>query len=235
MADIDRLKRELNAEIQHRREVEKQEEASRSVIGSLSAENANLIQAKEVDCAMLKRRDRMVYELRADLTAERKKRVTAEDMAKEESTRRDQIQITSAREIGRAMEVAKHATGHAEVLERSHKQLGTDYRQRAETFARDLRRLEEERNGERVKLKRLDVVVEQMGQELEQSSKTNAKMAEILESYKEESERRIGVLQREALQRDAEESKLKVEVQRVVGEARWLLNAGKLGVTRDAR
>ncbi|KAI9719187.1 MAG: hypothetical protein M1828_006280 [Chrysothrix sp. TS-e1954] len=233
MADIDRLKRELNAEIQHRQEIEKQEEASKTVIRSVSAENSNLLQAKEVDAAMLKRRDRLVEELRDDLSAEKMRRSQAEEAGKVASQKAEDIRVESARELGWAREMAKHATTHADVLQQSHKQLSTEYRQRVGTLSLDLQTLTAERNKEAEKLRRLDVVVEQMEQELSRKNKINVETDKIWQAYREESEQRIQKLEADDVKRREGEAQLRVETERVIGEARWLLQAGRLAVDRE--
>ncbi|KAB8356607.1 hypothetical protein FH972_024189 [Carpinus fangiana] len=228
MADIDRLKRELNAEIQHRLDVEKREATNRAMVDALRAENANLQQAKEVDAAVLKRRDRMIEDLRNELEQERRRRERAEESAKTAARERDDEIAGRRKEVQEAREVAKHASGHAEVLEQSHRQLGAEYRQRCETFARDLTALTTERDDEASKVKRLDVVVEQLSQEVERARRLNGRMSETLEEYVDESEKRIDAWRRDASEQRARCCQIEKEAERVVGEARWLINAGKI-------
>ena len=227
MADIDKLKRELNAEVLHRQELEKREDAARSAVTTLRAENANLTQSKEVDATMLKRRDRVISDLKTELDGERARREQAEQSASLSAQQRDEAVDDCHKQTGEAREVAKHAVGHAEVLEQSHKQLRAEYRQRVESMKTDLQRMEQDREDEQQKVKRLDVVVEQMGHDLDRAVKANSKMEESLREYKEDSERRIGLLQKLAGDRDAAEAALREETERVVGEARWLINLGK--------
>lgn len=227
MADIDKLKRELNAEFLHRQEIEKRDDLSRSTIEGLKAENANLQQAKEIDAAVLRRRDRKIEDLKADLETERAKRTQAEEAAKQASAQRDEVIANSRRELSEARELAKHATSHADVLEQSHKQLGTEYRQRTETFANDLQRLTEDRDDERKKVKRLDVVVDHLRQEVDRTSKLNTQMNATFEAYKEGAKSQIETLKESARKREAADAALREETERVVGEARWLINVTK--------
>lgn len=229
MADIDRLKRELNAEIQHRLDVEKREATNRATVDALRAENANLQQAKEVDAAVLKRRDRMIEDLRTELDQERRRRERAEESAKNAARERDEEIAGRRQEVQEAREIAKHATGHAEVLEQSHRQLGTEYRQRCETFAKDLGQMTTERDDEARKVKRLDVVVEQLSQEVEKAKRLNGRMSETMEEYVGQSEKRIDAWRAEATAQRTRCGKLEEEAERVVGEARWLINSSKIG------
>lgn len=227
MADIDKLKRELNAEVQRRQELEKREEATRSAAINLRAENANLAQAKEVDATMLKRRDRMVAELKRELDSEKTRREQAERNATAAAQELDEAQGDCRRQIGEAREMSKHASGHAEVLEQSHRQLRTEYKQRVGSMTKDLQKMEQEREEEKQRVRRLDVVVEQLSHDLERATKASSKMEEFLREYKADSESRMATLQRQAEERDATEAAQREEVERVMGEARWLINLNK--------
>lgn len=227
MADIDKLKRELNTEISHRQEIEKREGMGKSVLEALRTENEHLTQAKEIDATVLKRRDRKIEEMRVEVEGERERRLRAEETAREAVREREEAVEAATREVGEARERAGLASGHAEVLGRSHRQLGVEYRQRAQRFTKDLQKVEEEREEERQKMKRLDVVVEQLRQEIERSSKINGSMGKSFEAYKEDCEGRIQRLRAEAKARDTDNAALREEAQRVVGEARWLIKLGK--------
>jgi len=227
MADIDKLKRELNAEISHRQEIEKREEMGKSALEALRLGNEHLTQGNEIDATVLKRRDRKIEEMRVEVEGERERRLRAEESAREAVREREEAVEAAIREVGEAREKAGLASGHAEVLGRSHMQLGVEYWQRAERFTKDLQRVEEEREEERQKMKRLDVVVEQLRQEIERSSKINGTMGKSFEAYKEDCEVRIKRLQAQATGRDAEDVALREETQRVVGEAKWLISLGK--------
>lgn len=233
MADIDKMKRELNAEIQHREEIERRGGADRSTITALRTENENLQQAKEVDAAMLRRRDRMVDELKADLDGERNRRKMFEDSHREMTRQRDEAIIKGERDVSKAEDIAKHATSHADVLGQSHKQLSAEYRQRTETLAKDLRNLTNERNDERGKVQRLDVVVEQIAQELDRAGKVNERLTDLFASHKEESDRKLKDMQDELDGNEKSEKALLIEAERVVGEARWLIAIGKNAAGRQ--
>lgn len=227
MADIDKLKRELNAEVLHRQELERREDASRNTVTGLQTENANLLQAKEVDAGMLKRRDRMIADMKAELEGERARREAAEKSASQSAQEREEAVTTSTRQTAEAREIAKHATTHAEVLERSHKQLGTEYRLRVDKMANDLGKIEQDREEDKQKVKRLDVVVEQMGQELDKANKTNGRIRETYDSYRDESERRLKTMQARQEAGEAAEAGMRKEAERIMGEARYLINLGK--------
>lgn len=227
MADVDRLRRELNAEIAKRQEIERREETNKGAIDTMLTESVNLRHAKEIDAAAIKRRDRKIEELRAGVEVESSKRIRAEQLYKDALQQRDDVIAHSQREVTEAKDQAKQAEGHAELLGHSHRQLGNEYRQRTETFANDLQALAEDRDEERRKVRRLDIVVEQMRHELARTNKINLQMSTTFEAYKDGTEARIKSLEADAAEQQAADSALREETRRIVGEARWLINVGR--------
>lgn len=234
MADIDRLKRELKAEISRRQEIERREQTNFGMLDSTRAENANLAQAKDLDAALIKRRDRKIEELKSELETERSRRIQAEDNARDSARHREEADAENRRTVREAQDAAHHATSHAAVLEESHRQLGIEYRRRTVTFSRDFQQHTEDCEEERFKVKRLDIVVEQLSQELERTSRTNTQMGQLFKAYKADSERRIHELEKEADLRDAGDAKLRGEAHQVMEDAKWLItmgrNAAKIGL-----
>lgn len=226
MADIDRLKKSLNAEITHRQEVEKREETSQQCIEALRREMATLQQRKDIDAGALMRRDRKIEELTANLEGERRRRTNAEARAKEAVQVREKVEERCAWEINRAGEHAKMAETHAQVLEQSYRELKTEYQERMDVSVEDIRLLKDERDEEGVVVTKLDVVVEQMRHELDHANGTNAKLAETFAMYKQISEGRIQHLEREKALLQAGEDGWKEDAERALKEAKWLLRVG---------
>ena len=230
--DKDRLQRLLNDETMQRRQAEQDAEIARGTVEKLRDENANLVHAHDADLLIIKRRDRQVEDLKAELMQEREKSHGHHQAAQRLISERDEAMEQCSRETTLARNQAKHATVHAEVLEQSHKQLKIEYQQRFETMLRRLRQLETERDEERKKVARLDVVVEQMSQQVERSNKINVQMGEEMERYKDDSQRNMKQLMEEIRSREAVEAQLREEATRVMGEARWLINVGKNAAQR---
>jgi len=227
MADIDRLKRELRAEQFHRQEIERRERTNFGMLDNTRAENANLVQAKDVDAALIKRRDRKIEELKTELETERSRRIHAEESASQAARQRDEADTENRRALAEAKDTAKHAVGHATVLDESHRQLGMEYRRRTERFTEDFLKHTKDREEDKSKVKRLDIVVEQLNQEVLRMNRINAQMGQMLDVYKKESERRIQELEEEIRSRVAGDEALREEAQRVMDDARWLITIGR--------
>lgn len=227
MADIDKLRRELKAEIALRQEVERREETRKAALDSLREENENLALSMNLDGSCLRRRDRKIDELRTELLIERQRREVAETKAREAVSAREKMEESSRKSISEAQEAARQAQRQCDILGQGHRQLATEYRGRSEAFERDFEALMEERNRERSKVERLDVVVEQMGHELELNRGINMKLGATLKIYKTETRKQVLALEEQARQATFSEATFRREAEKVVEEAKWLITITK--------
>ena len=223
MTDNDKLKRDLNAQVIKCQELEKSLQTFKPQIEALRQENDNLSHARDVDSSLISRRDRKIEELKADLATERQRREKAESLARQREREKDEIEEQSRREVQSMTESTKHATLHAEILETSHRQLGTEYRARAEAWKKDLSTLAEGREQDRQKLARLDVVADQMRQELERSRKLNGEISESWERYREANDQQLQGLVDEGKKENDRTRKLSMEMDQVVNQMRWVM------------
>lgn len=225
MADIDKLRREIKAEVVLRQEIERREEALSRLLTSLREENDTMAHSMNMDGSCLRRRDDKIDELRAELVAERARREQAEERAKAACVERDRGFEEQAKRMVEAREMQKQAQRQCDVLEQGHGQLKDEYGKRVEVLVRDFELVRVEWKAERKRVKRLDVVVEQMGQELDRSRDTNRKMDEAMETYKKESEARIVTLHDQARAAQSSELACREEAAKIVEEAQCLIAA----------
>ena len=223
MAENDRLRRELKAEFLAREELQKRLETSKPITDALQVENSNLVAMRTSDQSVLSRRERKIDELKSDLEAERSRRETAERRANDMVRLREEGAVKAEREVADAAERARYATVQAEILEASHKQLRSEYKQRTETLARGIQEATVARDEDKGKLQRLDVVMDQMRQELERANRVNGELRSLVEEYGRKSEMRVKDLGEEAEERDREGKRLREEMVEVVEKMRWVM------------
>ena len=223
MAENDRLRRELRAELSAREELQKRLDTSKPIADALQEENSNLAAMRASDASVLARRERKIDELRGDLEIERGRREGAERRANEMVRLREEGETRAGWEVARAAEKARYAMCQAEILEGSHKQLRTEYRQRTETLARGVQEATDAREEDRGKLQKLDVVVEQMRQELERANRVNEGLKELVGAYGKESERKARELEKVAEEKDKEGKRLREEMTEVVEKMKWVM------------
>jgi len=225
MADIDKLRRELKAEVVLRQEIERREEARSRVLHNLREENETMAHSINMDGSCLQRRDDKIDELRAELLAERARREQAEERARAACMERDRCFEEQAKRMVKARDAQKQAQIQCDVLEEGHGRLKHEYGKRIEVFTRDFEVVRMEWKAERRRVERLDVVVEQMSQELDRSRDTNRRMGEAVDMYKKESEAWISALQDQARAAKSSEEACREEATKIVEEAQRLIAA----------
>ena len=239
MSENDKLKRDLNAQITKSADLEKSLQTYKPQIEALRQENDNLSHARGVDSSLLSRRDRKIEELREELKLERQRREKAEVLARTREREKEEVEEVSRREGGELRERERHASVHAEILETSHRQLQAEYRARAEAWRKDIESIHEQRELDRQRLARLDVVAEQMRLELERARKCNGEVLEAWEGLREGNQSRMKGLEEEGMRENERVRVLNAEMERVVGEMRWVMGLksvrDKKGERREER
>lgn len=235
MAENDRLKREIRAEIAKREELQRNLQTQKPQLDILKAENSRLANIKAIDDNIVARRDRKIQELKAELEVERQKRESYENRAQEAEQQRDEHMDASKKELQTASEEAKHASAHASILQTSHAQLSKEYRQRIATTTKDLRDLAEAREEDRRRLAKLDVVTDQMRLESERMRKVNAELLTVWRRFENETTTQVEELEDDArrlkenaAERDRSNRELYEQMQDVMGQMKWVMRIDQL-------
>lgn len=235
MAENDRLRREINSERTKREELQRAAQTQKSNLESLQAENYRLSNIKSLDDGIIKRRDRKIDELKAELAKHHAIERHLESRAEEAERERDDRVQRSERAIQLAVEEARHSTTHAAILTTSHAQLRNEYTQRAATLNRTVKELHAREEENRTKLGKLDVVNNKMRHEAERIRKAHAEQTSAEERFHEEKDREVDALKRElstikdtAAERERNvESKLS-DMHELMNQMKWLINLQKL-------
>ncbi|KAG9692224.1 hypothetical protein KCU95_g10607, partial [Aureobasidium melanogenum] len=235
MAENDRLKREIKAEAAKREELQRTANAQKPRLEALQAENARLSHCKAVDESVIKRRDRKIEDLKAELDVERQKRESLEHRVQEAERKMGEYQEHSNKEVQQAVEEAKHATTHASILETSHRQLSSEYRQRIAAANKQLRELSDDREEDRKRLIKLDVVNHQMRQESEKARKLYSELVVASDKYKTEKDSEVDLvlgdvkaLKGSISHRELELERTLEEMHEVMNRMKWLMNMQKV-------
>jgi len=227
MADIDRLKRELLIETTRRQELERRDEATKDSLARLQTEVGHLERARETETTALGRRDRKIEEMRVEAERERERREQAETEAREvvraAEERVAEVEETTRRACGRADRVEREML----VLQQEHVNMQAEYRQRTKVLETAFGQVLEEKEEERAKVQRLDVVLEQMGQEIERANKLNAKLGAAFEQYKAIKDDEIVVMRGKMKGLEELDAVTRRETAKVLEEARWLVTLNK--------
>lgn len=193
MAECDRLKRDLRSEVAKREELQRAAQTHKDRLDVMREENAIMSNAKTMDDNMIKRRDRKIEELKAELQIEKQKRESLESRTLEAEQKVEDMGQQNNEQMQRYMEEAKQATTTAIIFQQSHKQLREEYAQRIATSHRSLRELHDkreedrrERDRDRKKMAKIDVVNQQMYSELEKTRRAHNDMVAQSDRDREE-------------------------------------------------
>ena len=243
----DRLKRDLNAEIQHRIQLEQENEVLIKKINSLSFENDNLQQAKDTDAHLLKRSNNRVEEFKRRLETEKEQRQYHAGEMDRMKIERDHAVEDCRNQTSQADSRMKQAVNCADVWEKSHRQLRDEYQRRLNSLVETMDAGERDRRDYRERLHRLSVMMEQMHQQNSAMAKNMAEMA----VFNEANDKKIRQLEKQAeldaadMERtkklDAENieqaekmvTKKMEHAKKVMGEAQYLINLARNAAERN--
>ncbi|GAB7342405.1 hypothetical protein MBLNU457_g0619t1 [Dothideomycetes sp. NU457] len=230
MSDNDRLKREHRSTSAKCEEVTRALEATKPALDALRTENSRLTNIKSMDDNIIARRDRKIAELKAEIEVERQKRLAAESRAAEADRAREDGDELSRKQLQAALEEAKHATTHADILRTSHQQLSREYRTRFASTTKHLRELTDDREEDKKKLVKMDVVVNMMKKELERTRKQHQDYLVVSSKLEEAKSDKIEELEQEAVhmrqlvgKREEENLKLTEDMVETLGRMKWLM------------
>lgn len=227
MAENDRLKRELELQLLRSQELERNLQTMRPQIEALRTENENLNHANSMDEAILARRDRRIEQLKEEVATERSRREAADLLARRLERQNEETQEISKRDVQLAQEEAKHSTTHASILEQSHRQLSSEYRQRAERWRSDVAALQAQQHADAEKFARLDVVGEQMRSELERARKFQGEFVERWDEYREANEEWKKGVEGVAEFENGKMRKLSEDMETVTKRMKWVMGLDK--------
>ncbi|KAI7676871.1 hypothetical protein KC319_g4246 [Hortaea werneckii] len=212
-------------------ELEKNLATLKPQMDALQAENDNLSHSSTVDSSILARKERRIEELRADSAAKAQRASAAETQMRQQQRQLEELHEQHSRDHQSMLDQTKHATVHAEILETSHKQLSAEYRARREAWERDLAVLHQEREDDRARMARLDVVHEQMRQENERTRKVQT---ELMARW-EDMEQAMHSTLEEGEQENEKTRKKSLEMDQVVNQMKWLMGVQKTADENKAR
>ncbi|KAI9769666.1 MAG: hypothetical protein M1840_003903 [Geoglossum simile] len=227
MAENDRLRRELKLETLRREEEQKRGEMARGKVESLQNINDNLVHQANVDKSSLARRERKIEDLKADIGYERQQRVEAESGLRQVQRESDATIQELKSNLVIETEKARKSSSQYDVLASTWKQLDDGYRRKTCAFREELRRLKAEKDEDRAKLARLEIIVEQQRQEVDKMRILKERIEKRYEDYIDEAEISTKDMRDKAMRNEKAHGEALEETKRVLGELRYLLNLKK--------
>lgn len=227
MGENDRLQREKTLATVKLEEEVKRSESARSALESLQVSNSNLISIHETDKSSLAKKDRRIEDLRADLEAERSRREKAERGTRESRRERDDVVGRLRKEAAEDRQQAQRASSQYDVLSRSWKSIEERYEKQTAKLKADMKILQKEIEGDKTKLSKLEVILEQLTREGDKGRKAKEKLSSDFQAYKAEQEAGIQAIRQKADRNSTAHDRTLEQMQSVLGEMRYVVNIQK--------
>lgn len=197
-SENDRLRRELHAEKLLREEESKRVSAARGAAEDSRAELQHLQVLADTNARAIERKDRKLDELRASLEAEVKRRRSAEQRAEEALKMLGDTRSETQRQLSQAYEMKGMAETYLDTARDGFKRIVDGYERKVRAINDEVNELRRVRLQDADKIKRQAVVVEQLHHEMSRTCRAEAKLNNLMQTYRLEHGRELDTLVREA-------------------------------------
>jgi len=234
-SENDRLRRELHAEKLLREEESKRVSAARAAAEDSRAELQHLQVLADTNARAIERKDRKLDELRAALEAEAKRRRSAEQRAEEALKMLGDTRSETQRQLSQAYEMKGMAETYLDTAREGFKRIVDGYERKVRAINDEVNELRRVRLEDADKIKRQAVVVEQLHHEMSRTCRAEAKLGDLMKTYKQEHGRELEALVHEAqMMRRALPAK-EHEAQRLVEQMEQARDKMKWVITQHER
>lgn len=197
-SENDRLRRELKAEKLAREDEAKRVSAAQSRTEESRAEFDRLQILANTNSRALERKDRKLEELRTTVEAETRRRKLAEQRAEEALKMLGDTRSETQRELAKAYEMRDLADTNLKQAHDGFKRMTEGYEKKVKLISESLNELRRQRLEDSDKIKRQDIISEQLQHEMSRMIRAESKCADLMSIYKEEHRKELDALVEEA-------------------------------------
>ncbi|CAN9108267.1 unnamed protein product [Alternaria alternata] len=226
----DRLRRELRAEKLAREDEAKRVSAAQTKAEDSRAEYQHLQVLADTNARAIERKDRKLEELKATLDAEIQRRKSAEQRAEEALRMLGDTRSETQRQLSQAYEMRGMADTNLETARDGFKRITDGYEKKVRQINDELNELRRKRIEDADKIKRQAIISDQLQHESSRSTRTEAKLTNMMEVYKKEHRKEMeGLIQeaerlRRALpEKEREAQKLVDSLKETRDKMRWVM------------
>lgn len=197
-SENEKLKRELNAERLAREDEAKRVSAARSKAEDSRAEHQHLQLLVDTNARALERKDRKLDEMKAQLDQETKRRKAADQRAEEALKMLGDTRSETQRQLAAAYEQKHLAETNADTAREGYKRMTDGYEKKIKYITEQMNELRHKQYENADKLKRQQIISDQLQHELARKERTEDKMVDMMGQYKREHLKEMEHLTREA-------------------------------------
>lgn len=185
-AENDRLRRELNAEKAAKDEALQQQRVLRTLVHDLEEQNLMLKHQFDTHHGALARKERRMDDLKASLEQEVHRRKSAEDRETSMGRKLDEISANAAEQIAKYKGIAKFSETAYATMSKDFLELRSKVETVKDDFVGYRAQSDRKQKENNTLLARLEILLDQKRQAVEQSVKANREQSQLLEDFKNE-------------------------------------------------
>jgi chromosome segregation ATPase len=227
MGENDMLKRDLNIERLRAEESRQVVKMAEGKMEALTAEYDGKLHDAAINKTLLKRRERQLTDLKAQIEGERQRADTAVDRERTWRDELERVQEECKEKVEEAQTFSMLMEGRNKAMTSHWKDQGVEVDSTVTKLSKEIASIVEERRNDDRKMNMLQGLCDQQAKLLGSLEREKQDIQMAFESYKREQEESLqGIKERARQQEDANEAAL-LETQRVLGELKWALAVKK--------
>jgi chromosome segregation ATPase len=227
MGENDMLKRDLNLERLRAEESRQAVKMAEGKMEALAAEYDGKLHDAAINKTLLKRRERQLSDLKAQIEGERQRADMAVERERTWREELERVQEDCNKRVEEAQTYAALMKGRNDALTSHWKEQGAEVDRTVAELSKEIESIVEERRNDDRKMNMLQGLCDQQAELLGSLEREKQGIQKAFESYKwEQDESLRGLKERARLQEAANEAAL-LETQRVLGELKWALAVKK--------
>jgi hypothetical protein len=230
MAENDMLKRDLNIERLRAEESKQAVKLAEGRMEALSGEYEGRLHDAAVTKTLLKRRERQLADLKAQIDGEKARADAAIERERGWREVMEQTEEESKVKVEEAQTYAALMEGRNKTMANHWKEQGAEVSKTVGKLGKEIESLVLERRGDDERMNMLQGLCDQQAGQLDELVKQKLEIAAHFEAYKREQEDALRAIKERAVEQERANELALEETQRVLGELKWAL-----GVKRNVK
>jgi chromosome segregation ATPase len=227
MGENDMLKRDLNLERLKAEESRQAVKMAEGKMEALTAEYDGKLHDAAINKTLLKRRERQLSDLKAQIEGERQRADMAVERERTWREELERVQEECKKKVDEAVMYAALMKGRNEAMTSHWKEQGVEVDRTVNKLSKEIKSIVEERRNDDRKMNMLQGLCDQQAELLGSLEREKQGIQQAFESYKKEQEESLQGIKERARQQEAADEAALLETQRVLGELKWALAVKK--------
>jgi len=227
MGENDMLKRDLNLERLRAEESRQAVKMAEGKMEALTAEYDGKLHDAAINKTLLKRRERQLSDLKAQIEGERQRADVAVERERGWKEELERVQEECKRKVEEAQTFAALMEGRNKALTSHWKEQGFEVDRTVTKLSKEIENIVQERKNDDRKMNMLQGLCDQQAELLGSLERQKQGIEMAFENYKREQEESLRGIKERARQQEVSNEAALLETHRVLGELKWALGVKK--------